>query len=113
MPTRRKAYRKLVRDLIPRIIMRDGGTPETRTLSAAGFKNALLDKLVEEAAEVQSASGLAELMTELADVQEVCLAIMTAHGINPKELERLRKRRARERGAFEKKIFLESVKMKK
>ncbi len=110
MPT--KIHRKLVRDRIPRIIVKDGGTPKIRTLSSEGFKDALLKKLVEEATEARDANNIKELMDELADLDEVRLAILAAYNIDPGELEQLRKKRARQRGAFTLKTFLESVKTK-
>jgi predicted house-cleaning noncanonical NTP pyrophosphatase (MazG superfamily) len=106
----RVRVRKLVRDHIPKIIERDGWVPQTRTLSAEGFKDALLDKLVEEANEARQAQGIEELMLELADLDETRLAIIAAFGINPGKLGQIRKRRARERGTFSKKIFLDSMK---
>ncbi|OGZ11982.1 MAG: hypothetical protein A2942_01740 [Candidatus Lloydbacteria bacterium RIFCSPLOWO2_01_FULL_50_20] len=104
-----KKYGKLVRDRAPRFIERDGGVPKTRTLSAEGFKDALLDKLVEEAGEVRKANGMEELIAELADVEEALKAIKEAYGIDPEQLEKIRKQRARVRGGFSKKIFLISV----
>lgn len=103
---------KLVRDHIPQIIERDGWVPRVRTLSAEGFKDALLNKLVEEANEARQAQGIEALMLELADLQEVYLATIAAFNINPGKLGQIRRQRARERGAFSKKLFLDSLKRK-
>ena len=54
MPT---PYRKLVRDRIPEIIQAGGRHPVTRVLDESGYRQALLDKLVEEAGEAASASA--------------------------------------------------------
>lgn len=43
--------RKLVRDRIPEIIQAGGRHPVTRVLDEAGYRQALLAKLAEEAAE--------------------------------------------------------------
>jgi predicted house-cleaning noncanonical NTP pyrophosphatase (MazG superfamily) len=60
------SYRKLVRDRIPEIIQAGGGHPVTRVLDEACYRQALLSKLVEEAAEAASA-GTANLPEELAE----------------------------------------------
>jgi predicted house-cleaning noncanonical NTP pyrophosphatase (MazG superfamily) len=44
--------RKLVRDRIPEIIQSEGRRPVTRMLDEAGYREALLAKLIEEAQEV-------------------------------------------------------------
>jgi predicted house-cleaning noncanonical NTP pyrophosphatase (MazG superfamily) len=67
-------YRKLVRDRIPAIIQAEGRHPVTRGLDEAGYRQALLDKLVEEAGEAARASA-ADLPGELADVLEVLRAL--------------------------------------
>lgn len=104
--------RKLVRDHIPQIIERDGWVPRVRTLSLEGFKDALLDKLVEEANEVRQAQGIEAVMLELADIDEVRSAIIAAFGINPGKLGQIHKQRARTRGTFTKKLFLDTMKRK-
>lgn len=107
-----KQFGKLVRDKIPAIIKHDGGIPVTNTLSQEGFKEELLSKLLEEAGEARNASDRDELITELADVKEVFLAILTAHNIDGELVERERKKRARERGSFSLKIYLQYVRTK-
>jgi predicted house-cleaning noncanonical NTP pyrophosphatase (MazG superfamily) len=79
------SYRKLVRDPIPEIIQADGGYPVTRILDEVGYRQALLDKLVEEAAEEASASP-ADLPSELADVLEVLHALTAAAVMSPEQL---------------------------
>lgn len=67
MPT----YPTLVRDRIPELIHRHGGTPRTRQLDDADFADALARKLVEEAEEFAAAGSI----DELADVLEVVRAL--------------------------------------
>ena len=98
-------YNKLVRDRIPDIISASGGRCDTRTLSEAEHLVMLKAKLREEIAEYEQ-SGEVE---ELADILEVVHALAAAGGAAPGQLEKVRRRKAQARGAFEKRIFLASV----
>lgn len=101
-------HRKLVRDRIPEIIAAEGRPPVTRVLDQAAYRQALLDKLVEEAAEAAHASA-ADLPGELADVLEVLRALTAAAGISWEQLLALADDKRTRRGGFAGKIFLESV----
>ena len=46
---------------------------------------------------------------ELADLEEVLRAILDVKGVSYDEFEKIRNRKVEKRGAFKKKIFLESV----
>lgn len=100
-----KVYNKLVRDKIPEIIQADGKTCKTRILLNEDYITVLEAKLNEEVAEYQENRNL----EEMADILEVLQAICIARGHSLEELEAMRARKAKERGGFEKKIFLESV----
>jgi predicted house-cleaning noncanonical NTP pyrophosphatase (MazG superfamily) len=102
------AYRKLVRDRIPEIIRADGRRPVTYVLDEAGYRQALLDKLAEEAAEATRASA-ADLPGELADVLEVLRALTAAVGMSWDQLLMLADDKRHHRGGFEDKIFLEAI----
>jgi predicted house-cleaning noncanonical NTP pyrophosphatase (MazG superfamily) len=69
------SYGKLVRDRIPRIIIRNGEVPILNVLSLKDFKRSLLAKLVEECTELSSASERTDIMLECADVKEVLAAL--------------------------------------
>ena len=86
-----KVYNKLVRDKIPEIIKADGKECKTRILSKDEYIAALETKLNEEVAEYQEDKNL----EEMADVLEV--------------LQAMRIKKAKERGGFKDKIFLEYV----
>ena len=79
-----KIYNKLVRDKIPGIIESSGKTCKTHILSEAEYIEALEAKLNEEVAEYQSDQNL-------------------------EELEKMRAKKALERGGFVERIFLEWV----
>src|SRR5690606_342167 len=66
---------KLVRDKIPEFIRASGRTPHVSALSPSAYREALIDKLREEAAELQAAQTGEALLEEAADVLEVLAAI--------------------------------------
>lgn len=101
----RQEYNKLVRDRIPEIIHRNGRECEVFKMSEAEYRQAVLDKLIEEAQEVAAAAPQ-ELVTELADLYEVIDAIMTVYGIEQSNVLAEQKQRRTERGGFNKRIRL-------
>ena len=102
-------YGKLVRDGIPDIIAKNGETPVTRILSDDEYIAELLKKLVEEASECAATNTSEALTAELADLEEVILALMAVTSIDPHEVEHQREHKVEERGGFQKRIFLENV----
>jgi len=102
------AYGKLVRDRIPEIIRADGRRPVVEVLPPGQRRRALLDKLVEEAAEA-AAAGQGDLAEELADVLEVVRALAGELGVDLQAVLHLSDRKRAERGAFDDGIFLVEV----
>ena len=98
-----KLYNKLVRDKIEEIMIANGAKPITRILSDEEYLKELDKKLLEEVKEYLE-SGEIE---ELADIEEVILAILNAKGQTKENLEEIRKKKVLKRGAFNKKLFLE------
>ena len=98
-------YNKLVRDLIPKIIKKAGKTPEYEVLSQADYIETLENKLDEETAEYHASKNV----EELADILEVIYALAENSGCSVDELERIRARKAQERGGFKKRLFLKKV----
>lgn len=94
---------KLVRDRIPEIIRQQGKTPEIVQISGEKLRQALKDKLVEEAEEVRQAENILE---ELADVQEVVDALIEAYGLDPAAVELARADKKAKRGGFTSGQFL-------
>jgi len=101
-----KIYNKLVRDNIPEIMIKNGATPVTRILTNEEYLSELNKKLSEEVKEYLE-SGEVE---ELADIEEVILAILNTKGLTKEELEEIRKDKSSKKGAFDNKIFLEREK---
>ena len=102
----RKDYEKLVRDKVPSIIEAADKKFLTRHLSDDEYRRALIQKLMEEAREVQGAESIAELTEELADVAEVMDALVVVLGISWQEVREAQKQKRLERGGFEKRLKL-------
>lgn len=102
----RKVFRKLVRDLVPAIIRKNGESAVTKKLSVAAFKKELLKKLQEEAGEAALAKTRGQLVSELADVEEVLAALYAANRIDRPEVAAACRIKRKHRGAFAKRIFL-------
>lgn len=98
-------YNKLVRDLIPDIIIASGKTCSTSILSDSDYILMLDAKLNEELAEYQESKS----MEELADLLEVIRAVAAARGSSIEEVEKIRHEKAAKRGGFEKKLLLTEV----
>ena len=100
-------YNKLVRDLIPEIIKKDGEVPKTKILNKKEYKEELLKKLIEESKEaLEAKNSKKDLTKEMGDVIEVLEAIEKAYNLDRKKILALKKERKKKRGGFEKRIFL-------
>jgi len=96
-------YNKLVRDKIPEYIKSKGGTPIIHIANDKEYWEKLKEKLQEEIKEFSEN----ETIKEMADIQEVIDAICSYKKFSRKKLEAVRNKKAKERGAFKKKIILE------
>lgn len=101
-----KVYNKLVRDRIPDIIAASGRSCTCRTLTQEEYLDMLDAKLEEELSEYQQSKS----MEALADLLEVIRAAASARGSSFEEVEAIRIAKAKERGGFDARIFLEAVK---
>ena len=99
-------YNKVVRDKIPAIIESRGERVETVRLTGDALVAALRQKLVEEALEALDAKSGGDLVSELADLQEVIKALCHALQVSPTQVEAERKEKQRIRGAFNKGLML-------
>jgi len=96
---------KLVRDRIPEIIQSQGKHCKTRILSDEEYRRCLHEKLDEELAEFHKDRNL----EELADLMEVILAAAADLGYTAEDLEHMRAEKAKNRGGFAQRIYLESI----
>ena len=101
----RTHYDKLIRDLIPAIIEKDGHRCAIEPMSDTEFQQALRQKLVEEATEAAAAPP-EHLAAELADVQEVIEALMALHGLTSESVLAVQSARRQERGGFNRRLRL-------
>jgi len=100
-----KIYNKLVRDKIPQVIQKSGKKPVVKILSEAQYKKALDQKLKEEIKEYSKS----KTVEELADIEEIILAILKVRRISNSEFNKIRIQKAKERGSFNNRIKLVKV----
>lgn len=96
-------YNKLVRDKIPERIREKGGVPVTHIANDAEYWQKLKEKLGEEVLEFQKDENI----EELADILEVVDAIIVHKDFKKEEIEKVKEKKAEERGKFNLKIILE------
>lgn len=105
-------YDKLIRDKIPEIIEKSGKKCIVEVMDDETYIDKLSAKLKEELAEVETElknNNDEAASKELADLQEVILAIVDAIGVDRESFERIRKSKVARNGAFEKKLLLKEV----
>lgn len=102
------AFNKLVRDFITDLQNKDGITPVVRKLDDEEYRKALINKLHEETIEVAEAEP-AEVLAELADIQQVLDDLTILSGYTNEE--RLNKQQVKKEkaGGFSEKIFITEV----
>ena len=96
-------YNKLVRDKIPEIIKQKGGRAITHIADDDEYREKLLEKLAEEIAEFSKEPS----EEELADIFEVLETIMNDYGFDDISIDKIKKKKAKERGSFKNRIILE------
>ncbi|WP_199247537.1 nucleoside triphosphate pyrophosphohydrolase [[Phormidium] sp. ETS-05] len=101
----RQEYHKLIRDNIPDIIRQQQVNFATKILSEEQYRQALRQKLLEEAAEAATAND-ENLVMELADLYEVIDALMAVSGISPEAVQATQNQRRQERGGFTQRLML-------
>ena len=98
-----KIYCKLVRDKIPEIIESEENLIcNCKNLSGTNLIVRLIDKLYEEVGEFRSSLEL----EEIADIIEVCYALVRETGNTLEALEAVRKKKAEVKGAFNNGVYL-------
>lgn len=100
-----KVYNKLVRDKITDIIEADGRIAKYRILDNNEYRKELNSKLQEEVKEYLDDNNV----EELADIVEVVYGILNSMDVTIDEFEKIRIKKQEERGAFNKRIYLEEA----
>lgn len=97
---------KLVRDKIPQIIELSGKKADIIKLSLDEYREALKDKLIEEAQELLEAETEDQLIDELVDIAEVWRSIIDAFCIDIDDVAQKYIDKKTQKGGFKKKYFL-------
>ena len=95
-------YRKAIRDKIPGIIKKSGGSCNVKKLSDNEFLPELEKKLREEVEEYLESKSV----EELADAVEVIYRIAELKGTSKEKLEMLLEEKVSKRGKFNENLFL-------
>lgn len=104
-------FAKLVRDNIPGLHQAAGHTFDGRQLTGAELRNALCQKLHEEADEVSGALSRDELIEEIGDVQQVLDDLCASEGITQDELRAAVVEKTARKGGFQAGEYIETVTM--
>lgn len=96
-------YNKLVRDKIPEYIRKKGGNPITHIADDAEYWQKLKDKLLEELEEFKKDEDI----EEFADLLEVIDTVAEYKKFDRNEIERIKNKKAVERGKFKDRIILD------
>lgn len=99
-------HNKLVRDRIPQQIQASGATCHVEVLSHLDYEQALRQKLIEEAQEVEAASSVEQLIQEIADVREVLDTLMAVHQLTEATILTAQHQKRQERGGFQQRLKL-------
>lgn len=101
----KKYYRKLIRDKIPQIIERRGGTYKVKVLKEREFAAAVRKKLLEETREAVKAPTH-QLGEELADVFETIQTLASFYSLSLAEIKKKQTEKRKKRGGFAKRLYL-------
>lgn len=104
--TKMPVYNKLVRDLIPEVVRKDGKKCLTRVLAPEEHLGEIKLKLQEEALEFKEATIQKDAVEELADVLELVHAALDVYNVSFQELEQFRIAKKEKRGGFSQGIYL-------
>ena len=98
-------YNKLVRDKIPAILNEKNKIYIMHKADNIEYENKLKEKLMEEVKEFLESPCL----EELADIQEVMLALLDTNQWSYGELEKVRQAKLNKRGGFTERFILEAA----
>lgn len=102
---------KLVRDLVPQNIKKNGQRAIVEILNEKRFYKELLKKMSEEVQEIIEASteGKERLTEEISDLYEVIDALIKLRNISEKEIKHAQREKMSSNGSYNKRFYLVSV----
>ncbi len=110
MKKKRFELNKLVRDKIVDMYEKEGVTCKSYVLEDdEEYLEALTQKLIEEMQEMFSSETQEELVSELADFEEVLREFKAFVKIDQKDIEAAQKKKHTEKGGFSKRLFIDYI----
>ena len=100
---------KLVRDKVPSLVTKDGGSYSLKLLSPLEHQHEITKKLYEELNEYHEASSKEGAVEELVDMVELIYSALKLHDVSIEEFEKIRKEKKKLKGSFEGGIFLHNI----
>ncbi|WP_431026854.1 nucleoside triphosphate pyrophosphohydrolase [Lysinibacillus sp. LZ02] len=100
---------KLVRDKVPSLVTKDGGSYSLKLLSPLEHQHEITKKMYEELDEYHAAHSKDEAIEELVDMVELIYAAIKLHDVSPEDFEAIRLEKKKKKGGFEKGIYLNSI----
>jgi len=100
---------KLVRDKFPEIYEALGQEAVVEKLSKIDLSKALLDKIIEEAAEIKPESSREELLEEIADIQQIIDDLKSENNLTDEEIANIQESKKAEKGGFKEGVFIKTL----
>ena len=100
---------KLVRDKVPSLVTKDGGSYTLQLLSPLEHQTEITKKLMEEVQELSEAKSKEHAIEELVDIVELVHAALKLHDVTVEDFEAMRIRKKKRKGGFEKGIYLNTI----
>lgn len=104
-----KPLNKLVRDKVPSLVTKDGGSYTLQLLSPLEHQTEISKKLMEEIQEYNEAPSKERAIEELVDIVELVHAALKLHDVPVEDFEALRTEKKKRKGGFEKGIYLKTI----
>lgn len=110
-PTTTRFFKnKLVREKILALYKKEGVTTQSYVIEDDNeFLDAITQKLIEELQEIFASENNDELLSELADLEDVLIVFKKFLKIDQKDIDAKRAAKLAEKGSYEGRVFLEYV----